>query len=184
MTSTLTQTGTTAGAFDWDVLTPPVDAPAATYAVGTTINPLEVPENLRKWSEESLRDSVAAIKTATDKGNKAESVPPQWKLLALPTVDMAEAGLKLMRRYAQYRPDKEIPFYVAGSPTGQITLRGAVVQYASKEDVAKDGAKPESTRKGLKLCPVDPATGEAVAPGVYIRYAAKPLEVRKPKTTK
>lgn len=174
MSDTLAQTGTTAETFNWDELVPATDAPAPVYQVGP-IDPLTVPEPLRIRIEDSLRDSVKAITEAVKKGNKAESVNPQWKLQSVASLDMANTMVKLFRRYGSNRPETDIPHYHAGSPTGQITVRAGVVRYATKEKVAADGRKEaEKQDKLLKVAP------EGVTPGLYVRYAAKPLEARKP----
>lgn len=166
--------GTPAPVFDWDALTPPVDAPANTYTVGAQFDPIaDTPKPIRERIETSLTDSVAAIKRATDAGKKANTVSPQWKLQAVTDKAMAEKLVKLMRKYAQYRPEKDVEFYTPGNPVGQITLRGAAVHY-----VPEGHADLKSDQAPVKL--ITKPVPEGIAAGWYVRYAAKPLESRSP----
>lgn len=171
--------GSAAPTFDWDALTPEADAPAATYQVGVTFNPVEdTPAPIRQRVEASLATSVKAITAAKVKGNKENSVPPQWKLQLVGDEAQGIAFLKMGRKYSQYRPEKDVPFYVEGSPVGQITFRAGVVHYVPEGHA--DLKKEKATRPG-SIPVTHTLAPEGVTPGWYVRYAAKPLESRKGK---
>lgn len=170
-----TQTPPAAPAFNWDELVPEIDAPAAASNVGAQFKLEDVPEALRKRIEASLAQTVKAIAEAAKKNVKAESVAPQWKLQPVPSQDVADEAVKLMRKYGQRRPDADIPFYQTGSPVGQITVRCAPVLYGTPDEVSADGKLDEKKRRGVRTAPKG-ADDKPLASGWYIRYAAKPLE--------
>lgn len=176
-TDTKDAKGTKAPEFDWDALLPAQEAPAVSTAP-KRFEITSIPAPLRQRIELSLAGTMKAIKDARAKAikdqkdpEKAEKeVPPQWKLQPVGSVGQAEEFLKLVRKYAQYRPSAEnggekLEYREPGTPVGQITLRGAHVQY-----VAKASEVDQSKRKHL--------APEGIAPGHYVRYAAKPLENR------
>lgn len=171
--STKTITGTTEAPFNWDELIPDVAAPAPTSQVGANFKVEDVPAPLRQRIEQSLALSVTKIEEAIKAGTKRESVPPQWRLQAMPNQAMADEAVKLMRKYGQRRPEKDIPFYAPGTPVGQITVRVAPVLYGTDEQVAADAKRDAKNRTGVRKAPKD------VKPGLYLRYAAKPLEGKK-----
>lgn len=163
--------------FSWDELLPVMAAPATSIAP-KRFQITDIPAPIRQRIELSLGDTEKALKIARDAASQSQKdpgkaekeVPPQWKLQPVASEDMAAEFLKLARKYAQYRPTAEnggekVEYRVPGTPVGQITLRGAYVQYvvqASETDPAKS----------RHLAP------EGVTPGHYVRYAAKPMENR------
>lgn len=177
VTKTDTTKDTKAPEFSWDTLLPAVEAPAVSTAP-KRFEYTSIPAPIRERVELSLGGTSTALKAARIAATKAQKdedkaekeVPPQWKLQPVASEAMAAEFLKLARKYAQYRPAAEnggekVEFRIPGTPVGQITMRGAYVHYVAK-------ASDTDAAKNKHLAP------ENVAPGHYVRYAAKPLENR------
>jgi hypothetical protein len=149
---------------DWSALAEPVTMQPRTTFSGVKVNVLEtVPEPIRQRAEASLTINAERVKAKAKSDAKRARVDYHWSLQRVTDKAMGEAFVKLITKYAKYRPaEGDIPHAGATSPKGQVTARTGDVLHFRK--VADD-----------EYVACEPAT-EGAFTGV--RYSVRPFEQR------
>lgn len=87
-------------AFDWDKVEAPKAAEKVTVK-GAKFDVNTIPARLREWAEESLSVNTRLV---------AEKKTAEYKTITLPNADAAKEFARLMRKYAEYRPEGQVTF--------------------------------------------------------------------------
>lgn len=150
--------------FDWSTLAAPVVMATKTSFSGVKVNVLEsVPAPIRERAEASLTINTERVK-AKPKGNaKRARVDYHWSLQQVPDLATGEQFIKLLAKYAKYRPaDGDIPHAGPTSPKGQVTARTG------------------DTRHFRKVADDEYVACEATTAGAFLglRYSVRPFEQR------
>lgn len=154
----------TPAAFTWAELAPAVAMPTKAAFTGISVNVLEsVPEPIRQRAEASLVINTERVKRTAGSSAKRPRIDYHWDLQPVPTTDLGGEFVKLLGKYAKYRPaGKDVPHAGSTSPQGQVTARcgdpGYYRAHGDAEYVACDAA----------------AEGAFLA----VRYSVRPLEQR------
>lgn len=152
-------------AMDWSAMTAPVAMPTKQAFPGVRANVLKtVPEPIRQRAEQSLTVNTERVaKRATSTAKRAR-VNYHWDLQAVTSIDMGAAFIKLVTRYAKYRPaGATIPHAGPNSPPGQVTVRCGDPSYYRKTE-ADSYAMCDKGDEGAFIA---------------VRYSVRPFEKRR-----
>lgn len=149
---------------DWSTLAAPVTMDNKQGASGIKVNVLEsVPAPIRERAEASLTINAERVKARASSSAKRARVDYHWQLQPVADLAMGEQFVKLITKYAKYRPSEgDIPHAGPTSPKGQVTARCGPVGHYRK--VADDEY-------------VISSAGAASA-FVGVRYSVRPFEQR------
>lgn len=150
--------------FDWSTLAAPVVMDTKQGPGGIKVNVLEtVPAPIRQRAEASLTINVERVKAKPKGDAKRARVNYHWELQQLPDAATGEQFIKLITKYAKYRPvDGDIPYSGPTSPKGQVTARtGSVNHY--RKDSADEYVICDANAAGATL---------------GVRYSVRPFEQR------
>ena len=144
--------------YDWDTLLPSTDAPAHIVSTGTKVDVIrDVPLPVRMRVEGSLIATILAKVEWVTAGRKVENFKPVWKLQPVADEAQGKEFVKLVTKYAKYRP-QHWEQRDTRTPEGQITVRTGAPTLVKKDPVS--GADVET-------------------PYWAVRYQAKVLEAKK-----
>jgi hypothetical protein len=142
--------------YNWDELLPSTDAPAHVVSVSAPVDVLtEIPSPIRHRIEGSLMASIEAKFAHVNAGKNPKDFRPVWKLQRVTDEAQGKEFIRLINRYAKFRPD-HWEGRDSRTPSGQITVRTGVPALVKK---AENGS----------ILPED-------AQYWAVRYQAKPLE--------
>jgi hypothetical protein len=150
--------------FDWAALSVPVTMANKTTPSDIKVNVLEtVPDPIRQRAEQSLTINVERVKAVASSTAKRPRIDYHWELQAVADKAMGDEFVKLIGKYAKYRPsDKDIPHAGPNSPKGQVTARcGDPGHYRKMEDG--------------QYVTTDPKHADAF---MGVRYSVRPFEQR------
>jgi hypothetical protein len=150
--------------FDWDALPVPVAMANKAGPSAIRVNVLEtVPEPIRQRAERSLLINVERVRAVAGSSAKRPRIDYHWELQAVPDAEMGALFVKLITKYAKYRPDgADIPHAGPNAPKGQVTARcGDVAWYRTTAD-------------GEHVVTVKDADGAYLG----VRYSVRPFEQR------
>lgn len=138
--------------------------PTKVTITGIKANVLEtVPDAIRLRAEQSLTVNAERVKAAANSTAKRSRIDYHWQLQAVPDSATGEQFVKLITKYARYRPaDRDIPHAGATSPKGQVTARCGQVHHYRETDGGE-----------FVFC-------DATADGAFwaVRYSVRPFEQR------
>jgi hypothetical protein len=150
--------------YDWSALAAPVVTANKQTPSSIKVDVIaSVPEPIRQRAEASLSINVERVKAAARSSAKRARVDYHWELQAVPDEATGNLFVKLITKYAKYRPPEgAVPLAAQNAPRGQVTARcGAVAWYRSVAD--------------MEYVACD-KTAEAAFMGV--RYSVRPFEQR------
>lgn len=112
-------------AFDWGTLAAPHAMANKTSPGSIKVDVIKtVPEGIRQRAESSLTINVERVKAVANSNAKRPRIDYHWDLQPVPDKDTGEQFVKLITKYAKYRPaDTEIPHAGPNAPKGQVTAR-------------------------------------------------------------
>jgi hypothetical protein len=150
--------------FDWSKLDAPVAMENKRTFGGVTANVIEtVPEPIRQRAEASLTVNAERVKAKANSSAKRARIDYHWSLQIVPDKATGEQFVKLITKYAKYRPaEVTIPHAGPTSPKGQVTARTGDVNHFRQ---MPDGEYV-----------VVSATADGAVMGV--RYSVRPFEQR------
>lgn len=123
--------------FDWSALATPVTMANKATPSAIKVNVIEtVPDAIRQRAESSLTINTERVKATKGSNAKRARVDYHWELQAVTDAAMGEQFVKLITKYAKYRPaDADVPHAGPNSPKGQVTARcGTPGHYRKTED--------------------------------------------------
>jgi hypothetical protein len=149
---------------DWSTLAAPVAMANRQGPSGIKVNVLEsVPAPIRERAEASLTINAERVKAKASSSAKRARIDYHWQLQAVADQAMGEQFVKLITKYAKYRPSEgDIPHAGPTSPKGQVTARTGNVDWFRK---IADGEYVQTAK-----------TTEGAFMGV--RYSVRPFEQR------
>jgi hypothetical protein len=126
-----------ADAIDWGTLDAPIAMPARNTFSGIKVDVIKgVPEPLRQRAESQLVINTERVKAAASSTAKRSRVDYHWDLQRVTTSDMGDQFVKLLTKYAKYRPaEGDIPHSGPNVAKGQVTARcGATGHFVKDSD--------------------------------------------------
>lgn len=149
---------------DWGALAAPIAMPTKNTFTGITVDAVgTTPEPIRQRAEASLIINTARVKAKATSTASRPRVDYHWDMQPVADKDMGEQFIKLLTRYAKYRPTSvAIPHAGPDSPTGQVTVRTGEVNHYRK-DSSGDQVVCQPDADGAQL---------------GVRYSVRPLEQR------
>lgn len=148
----------------WDELAVPVAMPNKVAFLGVKADVLKtVPAAIRMRAEMSLTENVKAVDKTAGSNAERPRVNYVWYVQQVKSTDQGNDFIKLITKYAKYRPDKDgIEYAGTDSPKGQVTARcGDVTHYRLREDGITVACQPD--QQGAFLA---------------VRYSVRPFERR------
>ena len=156
--------GTPKDGFDWDAMAAPIAMPTRNTFTGIKVDVLKtIPSPLRERAERQLIINTERVKANANSQAKRNRVDYHWDLQPVTTAEMGEQFVKLLTKYAKYRPSEgDIPHAGPNVKPGQVTARvGAVSHFVKGEDDTYEAC--------------DASAAGAV---MGVRYSVRPFEVR------